>query len=216
MEFDLPPLWLSVDPLFDLFRRLDPSEIPSSVGRLFGAGELTLVLPAAAPAEEKSAYQKLAREWAARGKGIEIVWDKKLRDIPKGRMVWLFGRHNSLAKSFLATAPEKPLRLEKQTLQLGNREYSLANHSFVLTARKPQTVGWISAHGAHLIPLLARKLPHYGKYSYLVFQGERLGNAGKGQWPLTDSALTVKLPSAGDGRPLPPPEHPPLTDLIAP
>jgi hypothetical protein len=216
LEFEHPPLWLSVDPLFDLFRQLDPGEIPSSVGQLFGSEKLTLVLPSSAPAQELAAYQKLARAWAARHAGIEILWDKELRDIPNDGMVWLFGRHNSLAMHFLALTSEQPLQLEQEHLQLGDRSYSLRDHSFAVTGRSPHTVGWISAHASDLVPLLARKLPHYGKYSYLVFNGEDLRNVGKGQWPLTDSALTVRLPAAGDSRPLPPPEHSPLTDLISP
>jgi acetylornithine deacetylase/succinyl-diaminopimelate desuccinylase-like protein len=37
---------------------------------------------------------------------------------------------------------------------------------------------------------LARKLPHYRKYSYLVFEGDELNNINKGQWPVTQSPLT--------------------------
>jgi hypothetical protein len=86
----------------------------------------------------------------------------------------------------------------------------------VVTGRYPRTVGWISAHAPELVPLLTRKLPHYGKYSYLVLYGDDLKNVAKGQWPLTNSALAVRLPAAGDSRPPLPAEHPPLTDLLSP
>ena len=39
------PRRVDVDPQFDLFRRLDPYEIPASVGQLFGAEQVMIVLP---------------------------------------------------------------------------------------------------------------------------------------------------------------------------
>lgn len=41
-------------------------------------------------------------------------------------------------------------------------------------------------------PLLA-KLPHYGKYSYLVFNSVSGENVAKGQWEVTDSPLVVNF-----------------------
>ena len=34
---------------------------------------------------------------------------------------------------------------------------------------------------------LARKLPHYGKYSYVAFKGDEPTNDAKGQWPVLGS-----------------------------
>ena len=39
------------------------------------------------------------------------------------------------------------------------------------------------------VPGLLRKLPHYGKYSYLVFEGDEPVNIEKGQWPVIESPL---------------------------
>ena len=47
-------------------------------------------------------------------------------------------------------------------------------------------------------PGLGRKLPHYGKYSYLGFEGEEPTNVIKGQWPASDSPLRVDLRQTGD------------------
>ncbi|MDH5257481.1 MAG: M20/M25/M40 family metallo-hydrolase, partial [Gammaproteobacteria bacterium] len=40
---------------------------------------------------------------------------------------------------------------------------------------------------------LGRKLPHYGKYSYLGFEGEAPDNFAKGQWPIINSPLSAQL-----------------------
>ena len=45
---------------------------------------------------------------------------------------------------------------------------------------------------------LARKLPHYGAYGYLLFEGSEPRNVMKGQWPSTGSPLTVYLGPAND------------------
>ncbi len=40
---------------------------------------------------------------------------------------------------------------------------------------------------------LLRKLPHYGKYSYLAFEGDEPTNIEKGQWPVLNSPLMKNL-----------------------
>jgi len=44
------------------------------------------------------------------------------------------------------------------------------------------------------LPGLARKLPHYHKYSYLAFEGSEPANVAKGRWTVVDSPLTIFLP----------------------
>ena len=71
--------------------------------------------------------------------------------------------------------------------------------SLVLTrelAGRP--LGWIAAGEPAALPGLARKLPHYGKYGYLVFQGAAPDNRLKGQWSPGDSDLVHWF---GDARP---------------
>src|SRR5206468_1369855 len=40
---------------------------------------------------------------------------------------------------------------------------------------------------------LARKLPHYGKYSWLVFAGDEAANEASGEWPVGDTPLARNL-----------------------
>ena len=72
-------------------------------------------------------------------------------------------------------------------------------------------IGWVGAHSAAALPGLARKLPHYGKYSYLAFTGTAPDIRIKGQWPVTRSPLARPLAEGGE-RPL---ELPPRTPLSA-
>jgi hypothetical protein len=52
-------------------------------------------------------------------------------------------------------------------------------------------LGLIATGTAVALPGLARKLPHYGKYGYLVFTGPEPVNRLKGQWSAGESTLRV-------------------------
>ena len=50
-----------------------------------------------------------------------------------------------------------------------------------------QALAWVAADNLAALPGLGRKLPHYGKYSYLVFRDGR--NVAKGTWPIESSPI---------------------------
>jgi alcohol dehydrogenase len=63
------------------------------------------------------------------------------------------------------------------------------------------------------LPGLARKLPHYGKYSYLGFTGDNPDNQLKGNWQVTNSPMQVSFDSEAVLQPVEP--RPPLAQLPA-
>jgi hypothetical protein len=60
-------------------------------------------------------------------------------------------------------------------------------------ADREQALAWLAWDNGQALPRLARKLRHYGKYSYLAFIGEAAANVFKGQWPVTGSPLNVGI-----------------------
>ena len=64
-------------------------------------------------------------------------------------------------------------------------------------------MGWIGADRQDALAGLARKLPHYGKYSYLAFAGSEPSNVAKGQWPTLTSPLRKRLVAKPEPRSLP-------------
>ena len=66
---------------------------------------------------------------------------------------------------------------------------------FVLTLTHPDdpdlTWSLLLPGDAPSLPAVGRKVPHYGKYGWLVFEGET--NAGKGEWPTGESPLRKRL-----------------------
>ncbi len=209
---DKRPLRIRVDPLYDLFRHLSPGEIPSSLAQLFSASDPMIVLPSQADSEIRNAYSKMARNWKNRDRSIKIIWDNTIDRIPDNRMVWLFGRENLLAPEFIKTATGMPLSLQPGLININGTELPTAENSFVVTGRRPMTIGWLHGHSAAAIDGLARKIPHYGKYSYLAFSGDAPNNILKGKWPTTGSGLSIILDKNTPAQTLP--EHKPLSALI--
>jgi hypothetical protein len=189
------PVALHVDPSFDVFRQLDPRETPASIGQMFGEPKVLAVLPSKAPPAEVEAYRALVLGWTSDSHQPEIRTDAEVAEIPKDRAVWLLGRTNALAPGLFASGADYTLDAERITVD--RESMPLAGHVGVVVRRHPanleKAIGWIFADGTAALPGLGRKLPHYGKYSYVGFEGDEPTNVLKGQWTATDSPLRVDL-----------------------
>ena len=198
------PLALSIDPYFDVFRRLDPRETPPSIGQIFGEPSILAVLPSDAGRAALDAYRALLQGWQSDAHRITVVLDTELKALPADRAVWILGRTNRLAAALFGG--RAGLRVDTGGVEVDGEKMPLAGHTLVATFRHPanveKAVGWIVADPAAALPGLGRKLPHYGKYSYLGFQGDEPANIIKGQWQQSDSPLQVDLrpESAREGR----------------
>jgi aminopeptidase N len=205
---------VDADPRFDLFRRLEPGESPATLSGIFGGERGLIVLPANAPSALADAYRALAAAWTRGSPGWRVVSDSDLRELPPDRPAWLLGWSNRFLGEITAGATQLDLDAKKRRINLAGKTFAGPNHSVALaTTRAGRTLGWIATDTAAALPGLAQKLPHYGKYSYLVFTGPAPTNTLKGQWRLTDSRLMVWLTK---DRPAlqPPPARPPLTAVL--
>jgi hypothetical protein len=201
LRFPARPLLLRLDPELDVFRKLHRLEIPPALSGAFGAERVTMVLPAAASPEFLEAYRVLAKTWKKSGAGaLEVVLDKNLKALPRSHSVWLVGWENRFLTKLGESLKDQGLRLDSQGLSLGEVVGQKSKHSAVLAARHPgdpsQTLAWVAASEVGAVPGLARKLPHYGKYGYLLFEGAKPDNVAKGQWKVM-GAPTVKVLDPG-------------------
>jgi hypothetical protein len=198
------PLSLHVDPHFDVFRRLDPRETPPSIGQIFGEPSILAVLPSDAGEAAIAAYRALLQGWQSDAHRITAVLDTELKALPADRAAWILGRTNRLAAALFDRRPG--LRVDAAGVEVDGEKMPLSGHTLVATFRHPgnveKAIGWIVADPAAALPGLGRKLPHYGKYSYLGFQGDEPANIIKGQWQQSDSPLSVDLRPEGrrDGK----------------
>ena len=190
------PVALHVDPSFDVFRLLDPRETPPSIGQIFGEPRILAVLPAQAPAAEQDGLPRA-------GRGLEerqppARGPDRRRGDASCRRTARSGCSAGRTPSRRSSSPRAPTtRSTAQKLVVDRESMPLAGHCGVIVRRHPanleKAIGWIFADGTAALPGLGRKLPHYGKYSYLGFEGDEPTNVLKGQWTATDSPLRVDL-----------------------
>ena len=194
---DARPGVLAVDPSFDVFRQLDPHETPSSIGQIFGEPEILAVVPSG---DEGRPYLDLMEAWRTDDHVIEIVRDTELDMLPVDRSVWILGRTNRFAGDFLAFDPHAKAAPADGAVMLGTDRVPVTDRSIVVIRRHPENpekaIGWISVEPEAALAGLARKLPHYGRYSYVAFEGDEPSNTVKGEWQATDSPLVIDLGTA--------------------
>jgi hypothetical protein len=200
------PAVVEVDPQFDVFRLLDPRETAPSVGQIFGDPEIYAVLPSAEDDAHRQAYKAIAESWAGATQTIRIVSDADSHALPPHASVWLFGRRNRLVTPSLRRDVANAYQVTADAAKIGNETLGFAGHSLVVVARHPgdvsKAVGWIVVDPIEAATGLGRKLPHYGKYSYLGFAGNEPTNVLKGEWRATDSPLRVVLGGASGPSPV--------------
>ncbi len=209
------PLRIDVDPQFDVMRRLDPLELPPALSTLFGAEQQVFVLPAAADEEETAAWTALAEQWARPGTPT-LLRDDEI-DAPPAGSVWVLGWDNRFAPDVADTLEADGVSLGDDGLTIADEHIDRAGYSAVLVTRgadDPATaVGWVGADPVAAIPGLARKLPHYTRYSYLGFAGDEPQNSHKGTWQPRTSPLSRDLSGTGAVDELRLPERTPLAAL---
>jgi hypothetical protein len=208
VTLDGEPLRVDVDPAFDVFRRLAAGEVPPALGTLFGAKRLVLVVPEGASAAEQAAWRDLGRQWAKRYRGVEVVGDRALKELPKDAAVWLLGWDNRFAEPTAARFAADGLDATAGTAQLGDRVVGRAGESLVLVAADaaPAPLGFIGADGPEAIAAVGRKLPHYSRYARLVFDRASGENRVKDERTSDRSALTRFLTAGEAARAALPPQ----------
>jgi len=221
LELPARPLQVEVDPEFDVFRRLHRNEIPPAVSQIMGAERVLIVLPAAAPAPLQAAYRALAEAWrAGHEDSVEITYDNVLWRLPGDSSVWLFGWHNRFRAHMAATLSDYDFIDTTGQVQIAQSALNEEEHALVVLGRHPRNpahaMGWLAASEAAALPGLGRKLPHYGRYSYLAFAGEEPANILKGQWPVIASPMSVQIAGPDDPAARPAIALAPRTPLVSP
>ena len=193
-SFDLPERAerVEIDPQFNIYRRLSPLEVPTSLSKAFGAEKALIVLPST---DEAQRYAGLVKSWSKAG--LDVVRDSEIVDFPADRAVWVLGATNKLVPKVAAALKEDGAALDAGGAQLGGRRYAAGGKSIVAVARHPKApasaVAFVAAPSAAAADGLARKLPHYGKYSWLVFEGDAPDNEAKGEWVPRNTPLARDL-----------------------
>ena len=186
-------LKVQIDPQFDIFRRLDPRESPPAFTKAYGAAKTSIILP---PKNNKrySLYKELAKKWS---QGTIDKFNIKEQDevdkLPLNDAVMILGLDNKFAKIVNQELKQYNSGVSTTTVHYGKRALTTDDNSFFISIVHPNnaknTITLLSIGNDNAVDGLVRKLPHYGKYSYLAFEGDEPSNIAKGNWHITDSPL---------------------------
>ncbi len=177
---------LAVDPDYHLFRKLHPEEIEPVIAGVLGYPQKRFAASIA-----DSAARGM---FASFGENVaeDSVKVESLTDI-------LHGSSADFAPIVLNPEPlpeylQTMVTVTSDEVVVHGSAYPRYGHTFVLAGEK---WGGFEKYMVVLtddyasLPRLGRLVPHYGKYSYLVFEGTK--NVGKGQWPVKESPLKKEL-----------------------
>lgn len=184
-----------VDPYFDVFRQLDREETPPTIGELFGATELTFILP---PTDQEQ-WRIMAEAFSA-GTNSTIVSADEVEQLPDGQSVWILGKNNPFANLMSDQIEPYSAELRTDSVVLARREIEDINRSTVIIGRHPNNselaLGLIHIDDMVAMEGMIEKLPHYGKYSYLSFLGTEPTNDVKGVWESNASPMRWLKPES--------------------
>jgi hypothetical protein len=166
---------LKVDPHFDLFRRVLPDEIASSLNQAWGSEQAINIIITS------ERYRSSAKELEKYFTHNQISYSKQLQP---DRLNILLGGKEQFAQQ-LAPYNTPEYSIGKQ-ITIKQRDYSTNSVVAILTAKNLPPLLFIQAE-AGMEQRVVQKAIHYGKYSATVFNREQ--NILKTTWSVFNSPL---------------------------
>ena len=166
---------VELDPDFRLWRRLDPGLLPPILREVFVAPRTSLLL-----ADAEAGWQAAGQQLASRVLDGEPVRVPASGRPPDDAALLIVGSHIGVARELVRLGlPPRPADLAARgsaQVWAGRDENG-----------RPYAV--VSADDADALAALNRPLPHYGRQSWLSFEGARM--LDKGIWPARSERLAV-------------------------
>jgi hypothetical protein len=189
------PAGIAVDPDYDTFRKLYIEEIPLTLGSMFGQDSPVVVIGNGEADSVKAGLRSVAAAWGLASYTVDEA------DFDKSRFatdyVWLMGRGDileSLAGQGASVAAETgKIAIGPTSASVAGEAFSMPGNTLVCALRNPEHeelgLGIVVSDDVATLKSLARRIPHYSKYSYLGFTGSR--PALRGVWPERQSPMAV-------------------------
>ncbi|MFK5878826.1 MAG: M20/M25/M40 family metallo-hydrolase [Flavobacteriaceae bacterium] len=196
------PLKLEVDPQYDVFRILNPSEVPPTLTKIWGSDTNVFIIPSQADKQQKAIYQKFAEDWiTSDNDDFTIISDSDIKELPKNATAWILGFENKFSQDIEEQINAYQSSFNSDHVTLDSKNLSKKEHSFILTVFNKKNINkqllFVAIPNKEAVSGLIRKLPHYGKYSYLSFKGNEPTNIAKGQWSVLNSPMSYLFDDKG-------------------
>ena len=181
------PLRLVADPDSQIMRRLFPIEIPPAINAMKSSSSVLALLSADPEPQVKSAARTLVLSLGLKNYAFAEENNIK-REQLLGKDILMIGypQNKALFRHLpdqIAIAPESFVLNEKTYRQSSDVFFGVFAHPF----SENRIAALFFPLSSHQAQNVARKITHYGKYSYLAFENGQ--NRAKGFWPIEQSPL---------------------------
>lgn len=185
------PKYIAIDPQCDGFRRLHREEIPPTIDLVLGDEDTVIVYPTGGESSSQEAYKKLAESLVDKKVIVKADTEVTETELSQKSLFILGGpSENKLTKMFGENV-SKDFSLEEGSFVAKEVTYKDTGNALLVTAKNVKNMkkGVVLFVGlsSDAIRSVGFKIPHYGKYSYLVFSGGK--NIDKGIFEVVDSPL---------------------------
>ncbi|MGI9318611.1 MAG: M1 family metallopeptidase [bacterium] len=194
IDLDSPALRLEVDPDFDLFRTLDSDEKPTTFSSVFAADNVSVV---ALDPSFRAAAQSLATQHP----GWELHGYRLPEKVPADTLIVL-GWNQELFARWGLSGDARGYQTGDHEIEIGRVSYeidlsrAITLVSEVVIDGRNRTVLWIATRQAEGVVDLVRRLSHYGRFSYAVFDSIESRANASGQWKPLSNTLTWENPNS--------------------
>ncbi|MGD9132794.1 MAG: M1 family aminopeptidase [Desulfobacterales bacterium] len=184
------PLRLIADPDSQIMRRLFPSEIPPAINAMKSSSSVLALLSADLEPQVKRAARTLILSLGLKNYAIAEENNIK-REQLLGRDILVIGYPQN--EMLLRNLPE-PVAIGPESFTLNKKTYRQSSDIFFGVFAHPFSETRVAALfyplSSQQAENVARKITHYGKYSYLAFENGQ--NRAKGFWPIDHSPLEYR------------------------
>jgi hypothetical protein len=180
---------LEIDPDYHLFRRLHPDEVEPVISAVLG-NPLKKFVCDNSNETVKTAFGEFGRNMTE--DSVEVSASDVLDAPADGNYAIIF------SPSEVPEYLKSRVKLEGASITIDGISYEMMGNTFILSGQDMgsyEKYMVIYTTNLQALPRIGELIPHYGKYSYLVFEGER--NVGKGQWVSDHSPLKLQLVHSG-------------------
>jgi aminopeptidase N len=183
------PLSLAVDPDFNLFRKLYPEEIPVTIGRALAGRTDAMIIGNREGEQIQRGMGQIAHSLDM--EAAVVLEDESGGPGPAGSNFWFLGRGDALAGALEGSR----VSVSGGTVRIGGMGFDVSGRTLVCALHNPRDEESIAAliisGDMNSLPSIVRKLPHYAKYSYLIFDGDK--PVERGVWETEKSPLAADL-----------------------
>ena len=184
------PLRLVADPDSQIMRRLFPIEIPPAINAIKSSSSVLALLSEDLEPQVKSAARTLILSLGLKNYAFAEENDIK-REQLLGKDILMIGYPQN--KTLFHHLPDQ-IAIDPESFVLNKKTYKQSSDVFFGVFAHPFSENRIAALFFPLSSLqaenVARKITHYGKYSYLAFENGQ--NQAKGFWPIEQSPLEYR------------------------